>query len=337
MFSPNYTISPQLLSTLKRIAVLVHDLNKRSPEETIKMQLLNEARASSAHASTTIEGNPLALTIVKQLLKRTPEQIGQSEREVLNYNKVLSNLNKKKLSEPLLLDIHSGLMQGLLPDEKIGRYRLEPVFVHNPKTGQVIFLPPDHQDVTARMQDLFAFIRQNQELDPVVLAGLFHKQFVLIHPFVDGNGRSVRLASTVLLRDLGVNLFNLLSFENYYNQNVRRYFSLVGKVGNYYELEPDFTPWLEYFAEGIFAELMRLDKILAVEQNKQLRLKSHHLLILEYLEKKGFITDKDYSDLVDRAKATRSLDFRQLVTEGLITRMGKGPATYYVLADDKNA
>jgi Fic family protein len=336
MFNPKYTISPLLLSMLKQIAVLVHDLNKRSPEETVKMQLLTEARASSAYASTTIEGNPLALTAVKQLLKHAPEQIGQSEREVLNYNQVLSKLDKKKLTEKLLLDMHQGIMQGLLPDEKIGRYRLEPVFVHNPKTGQAIFLPPDHQDVAKLMQDLFSFVDANQDLDPVILAGLFHKQFVIIHPFVDGNGRSVRLASTVLLRDLGINLFSLLSFENYYNQNVSRYFSVVGELGNYYELSTDFSAWLEYFAEGILDELRRLNKVLTREQGKLLKLKRHHLILLEHLETKGFISDKDYAQLVDRAKATRANDFKQLVSQGLIKRMGKGPATYYMLANEED-
>jgi len=45
--------------------------------------------------------------------------------------------------------------------------------------------------------------------------------------------------------------------------------------------------------------------------------------------KKGFIKDKDYSKLTERAKATRSLDFKKLIEMGLIEKKGKGKATYY--------
>ena len=260
MFAPSYQITPTLLRTLKQIAILVHDLNKRSPNQTVEMELLSEARAVSAYASTTIEGNALPLTAVKQLLKQTPKRLQQSEREVVNYNHALSRLENKFFSERLVLAIHKDVMNGLLVKEKCGAYRKEPVFVHNPRTGEVIFLPPDYQDVAALMCDLFAFINNHQDVDPVILAGLFHKQFVIIHPFIDGNGRTVRLATTVLLRDLGLNLFNLLSLENYYNNDISRYFTYVGEHGDYEDIKPDFTNWLEYFASGILDELLRLQK-----------------------------------------------------------------------------
>ena len=169
-------------------------------------------------------------------------------------------------------------------------------------------------------------------LDPLLLAGIFHKQFVIIHPFVDGNGRTARLATNLLLAGLGVNLFHLLSFENYYNRNVSRYFQMVGLYGDYYTLAPtvDFTPWLEYFAEGILDELRRLEKQLQQQTMRpETRLASHHQLILAYVDQHGFITDRDYARLTERAKATRSLDFRHLIELGLLERKGTGRSTYY--------
>ncbi|UCH27367.1 MAG: Fic family protein [Trueperaceae bacterium] len=333
VFEPNYHISLALLETLKRIAVLVADLNKYSPDETVTMRLMDEAQAQSVYASTTIEGNPLALTAVKALLKRHPRHLRQSEQEILNYNTALTELQTKSFSERTVLGIQKTVMKNLLVKEKTGAYRKEPVFIHDPRTREVIFLPPDHADVPKLMRRLFAFVKANRDVDPVILAALFHKQFVLIHPFIDGNGRSVRLASTLLLRDLGINLFKLLSFENYYNQNVTRYFMLVGEKGNYYDLNVDFTPWLEYFAEGILSELRRLEKMLERNEAKILRLKDHHKVILNFLKEQGSMTDREYARLVDRAKATRALDFKYLLNAGLIDRRGKGPATYYVLAE----
>ena len=96
----------------------------------------------------------------------------------------------------------------------------------------------------------------------------------------------------------------------------------------------DFTLWLEYFIEGIIDELLRIQKLLPeVGINPETQLQSHHLKILEFIKEKGFIADRDYSKLTDRAKATRALDFQKLMKMSLIERKGKGKATYYVLKD----
>ena len=336
MFRPHYHISPRLLDYLKSIAVLVHELNKVQVQEVQWMELWGEARAQSTHASTSIEGNPLALTAVKALFKRQPQHIQQSEQEVLNYNNALLDLQHASFSEETVLSIHQTVMQGLLVKEKVGAYRQEPVFIHNPQTGTVLFLPPDHDQVQTMMTELYAFIENHDDLDPIILAGLFHKQFVLVHPFIDGNGRTVRLASTLLLRDLGLDLFHLLSFENYYNYNISRYFAMVGEQGDFYDLNVDFTAWLEYFAEGILYELQRLEQRLSSYPQNTPQLKKHHRILLEYVAKHGSINDKEYAALVDRAKATRALDFKFLVGVGVLERKAKGPSTYYVASERKD-
>ncbi|MEK7534422.1 MAG: Fic family protein, partial [Patescibacteria group bacterium] len=173
-------------------------------------------------------------------------------------------------------------------------------------------------------------------IDPLILAGIFHKQMVVIHPFMDGNGRTTRLVTKALLSAMGLNTFNLFSFENYYNKNVTKYFQTVGEFGNYYELikKIDFTNWLEYFTEGIIDELLRVEKLLpkiAISPNTQL--KQHDLKIIKYIREKGFIKDSEYAKLVNRAKATRTQDFKKLQGLGLIERKGKGKATYYILKE----
>jgi Fic family protein len=157
---------------------------------------------------------------------------------------------------------------------------------------------------------------------------------VIIHPFMDGNGRTTRLATKALLAAMGLNTFNLFSFENYYNQNVTKYFQTVGEFGNYYELveKIDFSNWLEYFTGGIIDELLRVEKLLPkITVSPETQLKPHHLKIIEYIRETGFIADRDYAKLVNRAKATRTQDFKKLLILGLIERKGKGKATYYVL------
>ncbi len=336
MFKPNFQISPFLLERIKQIAILVHELNKRAVSDVVLAQLQAEARAVSTFASTSIEGNPLPLTEVKRLLKQQPKQLRQTEREVVNYNRVLSDLNARSdltLTKTLLLQIHGGVTEGLLPEHQSGRLRQGPVVVHEPRTREVAYLPPDHGDVEPLADALLAYVQANQGvMDPLLLAGIFHKQLVVIHPFVDGNGRTTRLATKILLSGLGLNLFNLFSFENQYNQNVSRYFQQVGVSGNYYDLVEslDFTPWLEYFAESILDELLRVQK--EIEKNRATpatTLKPHHQQILAYLDAHGFITDREYAQLTDRAKATRTKDFNELIGLGLIERQGKGRGVFY--------
>jgi len=334
MFEPKYNISPQLLNTLKNIAVLVNDLNKRVTDEKLFYKLAKEASIQSSYASTTIEGNPLGLTAVKDLIKNSAKNIDKTQQEVVNYNKAIQEYADSKFNETTVQNIHKAITNKLLLKEKSGKYRKEPVFIYKPLSAEIVFLPPDHKDLSRLMKDLYSFIESNKNLDAVILAGIFHKQFVLIHPFIDGNGRTARLATTLVLKNLGINLFKLLSFENYYNANISKYFEMVGERGNYYELEPDFTAWLEYFALGIETELLRLVDTLNVNQKQTLRLQKHHKIILDYLKEHAAINDRDYSKLVERAKSTRALDFAFLTKAKLIERKARGPATYYILVDE---
>jgi len=350
MFTPKYTITDRLLDNIKRINNLVNELNNRRFQHVVLAELERTARAVSAYASTSIEGNPLPLTEVKKILKSKPAHIRNSEKEVLNYNQALQDLNKRlsegkvKLSLPLILIIQKQVIASLLPRFETGYLRERAVVVNDPRTSQVVYLPPDAKDVKSLVEDLISFVNSNRDkIDPLILAGIFHKQMVIIHPFMDGNGRTTRLATKVLLAEMGLNTFNLFSFENYYNQNISRYFQTVGEFGNYYELvdlsagrqgKIDLTSWLEYFTGGIIDELLRVQKNLPeVGISPETYLQSYHLKILEFIKEKGFIADRDYAKLVTRAKATRALDFKKLIDLGLISRKAKGKATYYILKE----
>ncbi len=341
MFIPRYTISDCLLANIKRINSLVIELNNRRFPNVVLVELEKIARAVSTYASTSIEGNPLPLTEVKKILKSRPTHVRDSEKEVLNYNRALEDLNQKlkknktRLSLDLVLTIQKQVIEGFLSKSDTGKIRQKPVVVNDPIKRKVVYLPPDAKDVKDLLINLIDFVSSGLEkIDPLILAGIFHKQMVIIHPFIDGNGRTTRLATKVLLAQLGLNTFNLFSFENYYNKNVTKYFQTVGEFGNFYDLanKIDFTSWLEYFTEGIIDELLRIQKQLGeISVTPQTQLQSYHLKVLKFIKEKGFIADRDYAKFTKRAKATRALDFQKLIDLGLIERKGRGRATYYVL------
>jgi Fic family protein len=342
MFKPNYTITNKLLSNIKQISSIIFELNNRRFSKAALYELERNAREISTFASTSIEGNPLPLTDVKIILKNQPQNLRNSEQEVINYNNALKepgkNLQKGSFSLELILSIHKQVVFKLIPEFQCGKLREEPVFVNDPKTGKPVYLPPDAKDVPSLMNDLISFVITSKGIiDPLIIAGIFHKQFVIIHPFMDGNGRTARLSTKILLADMGLDTFNLFSFENYYNRNVTSYFSSVGVLGNYYDTagSVDFTSWLEYFTDGVIDELLRVKKLLPkITAGPETELASYHKKILKFINEKGYISDRDYAKLTDRAKATRSLDFNKLIEMGLIQRKGKGRATYYQLKEE---
>lgn len=342
MFNPKYTITNRLLGNIKRIAEIITDLNSRSFPKVVLAEMEKRAREISAFSSTSIEGNPLPLTDVKRILKNSPKHIRDSEKEVLNYNKAVLELDDlikaKKLAFDinLIVKIQKIITNGLIEKYRCGHIRKEPVFVNDPKTRKTVYWPPDYEEIPKLLKELMNYLKKNSQIvDSLILAGIFHKEFVIIHPFIDGNGRTARLLTKALLAKMGLNTFNLFSFENYYNQNVSNYFAKVGLVGNYYDEKDkiDFTLWLEYFTDGIIDELLRVKKELEKETVSP-DIKDHHKLILDYIKEKGYITDKDYSAITKRAKPTRNLDFNKLIDLGFIVKVGKGRATYYIQASE---
>ena len=174
MFKPRYTITDRLLAHIKQINALINELNHRRFPHIVLVELEKMARAVSAYASTSIEGNPLPLTAVKKILKFKPTHIRNTETEVLNYNQALQDLDsqlkigKIKLSLDLILKIHHQITTGLLPKFESGKLRQKPVVVNDPATMQLIYLPPDANDVKSLMESLIEFTNSNRDkIDPL--------------------------------------------------------------------------------------------------------------------------------------------------------------------------
>lgn len=340
MFKPKYTITNRLLGNVTRIHTLATQMNYYRFPTVVLAEFEKTARAVSAHASTSIEGNPLPLTEVKKILKNHPAHARDSEKEILNYNSALEFLNQKHITSDvslqLLLETQQMVTVGLLPKQESGNLRKTAVVVNDPRSGKIAYLPPDFKDVKTLLDSLFNFVTQNKsEIDPLILAGIFHKQLVLIHPFTDGNGRTTRLVTKMLLATVGLNTFNLFSFENYYNQNVTKYFASVGEYGDYYELgdSVDFTNWLEYFTDGIIDELLRVERLLPRITTPKTAITVNQQIILDIIKDKSFVRDRDYAARTSRARATRHKDFQKLIALGIIELKGQSRASYYVLKE----
>ncbi len=341
MFEPKYQLNTILLNNLVRIKNLISELNNQKFADLILAKFEKDSYAISAHASTSIEGNPIPLTDVRKILKNTPAHVRDTEKEILNYNKALLYLDKfvhdsKPITKEFICAVQSMVTEGLIGEKNNGKFRVDPVVVNDPRKRKIAYIPPNADDVLELTENLIKYLEENyNKIDPLILAGIFHKQFVIIHTFMDGNGRTSRLVTKYLLARMGLDTFKLFSFENYYNQNVTKYFSSVGVYGDYYDIAKtiDFTDWLIYFTDGIIDELLRVQKLLksSIFSN---RLTDYEKVIIEYIKKNGSISRSEYNKITNRAHSTQILDFKRLIDKSIIIKQGNGKATYYILTEN---
>ncbi len=174
-------------------------LQNRHIPQAARANLEKTACEVSTFASNSIEGNPLPLTEVRRILKKS-RKCSITEREVLNYDTSLCFLNEKldqgeiDFSLKLILSIQKNITVGTLDKFRSGKMRKEPVVGNDPRVGKPVYYTPDCKDASKLMTDLLLWINKHRKkLDPIIVAVVFHKQFVVVHPFSEGNGRTARL------------------------------------------------------------------------------------------------------------------------------------------------
>ena len=204
-----------------------------------------------AHNSTAIEGNTLTLIETKVLLEDEISVGNKSLREiyeVINHNKAFAYVKKcisenKHLDENIVKDIHSILMENILVG---GVYRNVEVRITGAKHK-----PPAPSEMYYQIKEFFSNINSKSDLNPIELAAWTHAEFVKIHPFIYGNGRTSRLIMNYqLLR----NEFLPVSINT---EDRLEYFNLLEE----YAVNGNLVPFVDFIAK---LEEQQLDEYLSI-------------------------------------------------------------------------
>lgn len=156
------------------------------------------------HNSTAIEGNTLTLMETKVVLEDGISVGGKALREiyeVVNHKKAYRYIQKcitkgKKLDENIVKDIHQILTENIIAG---GIYRNQEVRISG--AGHI---PPVGTDMYIQIKNFYADLEwKEQILNPIEYAAWTHAEFVRIHPFIDGNGRTSRLIMNYQLMSKG--------------------------------------------------------------------------------------------------------------------------------------
>ena len=122
----------------------------------------------------------------------------------------------------------------------------------NSFTHKTIYTPPPAHDVPVMMGDLVDWLKREHDVHPVQVSGISQFQFVHVHPFLDGNGRTSRLLSTLSLYRAGYYFKRLFTISEYYDRDRPAFYRAIQ---NFRENGMDMTGWLEYCVEGLTAQL----------------------------------------------------------------------------------
>jgi Fic family protein len=262
---PRYTLNPAIARGLMAIeaarAVVAHTPLPPAVEAVLRQR----ARVRSVHYSTQIEGNRLTLAEAEQVIAGRKVQFHGRERdrsEVQHYWNALLRAEEWAANETPLTEALIGRLHALV--EKGARARPTPYrdgqnAIRDTASGALVYLPPEAQDVPALMAAMVRWVEaaEKEGLPVPLTAGLVHYQFVTIHPFYDGNGRTARLLATFLLHRGGYGLNGFFSLEEHHAQDLPGYYPALAThpQHNYYmgRETADLTPWLEYFIEAVAA------------------------------------------------------------------------------------
>lgn len=292
-------------------------------------EMQSRAFVLEAYSTTHIEGAQLTFEESELLLsgKKLSSPDPDDVKELLNYRKAFELVatyldDGSAITEILVREIHKALVQDVRGNSAApGEYRKLQNYVVNSKTKEIIYTPPEAFEVPIMMSELIEWINQEQKISPILVAGIAQFQLVHIHPFLDGNGRSARLLSTLCLYRSGYDFKRLFSLSEYYDRNRTDYYKAIQSVR---ENQMDMTQWLNYFTEGLATQLQELMEQGTRAIKKDVLKNKHHLssrqaVAIDSILRNGSLTIQEYELLLpDIPRRTLQRDLKALVDKKVL-------------------
>ena len=345
MFQPKFTYTNNIVRLLTRISSAREIILNSPLIPKWEVALRREAIIHSAHSSTSIEGNRLSLEQVSDLAHgREVMATRKDKQEVLNYLNVLENiegvLKGSSLSNQDILNVHRMVTKDTLDNPgDCGSHRNRYVVVANRLTGQVLFRPPKNDDVPGLIKDLIEWINlgEAKELDPIIEAGISHYEFVRIHPFVDGNGRTARVLATLILFLRGFDAKQFFCLDDYYDSDRQTYYRALQSVD---QDTLDLTNWLEYFVEGVSISIEAVKERVTRLSSERLRkaekgqiaLTERQMRIVEFINSNGKITVGDIAKMFKISRQAALKEIGKLIKLEVVALKGEKRGAHYVLS-----
>jgi Fic family protein len=292
-----------------------------------------EALIKEAHHTTHIEGTQLTLDQAERLWRgeTVPEADPDDARELLNYRSAFEFVSDcldsgDPITEGLIREIHRKLVEGVrIGKADPGNYRRIQNYVANSSTGEVIYTPPSAVEVPIMMSEMVKWLNADLDIHPVLVSGIAQFQLVHIHPFLDGNGRTSRLSSTLCLYKASYDFKRLFTISEYYDRDRPTFYKKIQSVR---ENHMDMTGWLDYFITGLETQMIEVKERGEQVIKRDVLVQKHSLnerqsKALGYLLQNEKLTIQDFENICpDVNRRSLQRDLKGMLDKQLISSEG---------------
>lgn len=324
---------------------LRHQVNSQPRRWTGSLRRVAFARALLG--SNTIEGynvtlaDAMALVGDEEPLDAAEEtrQAVVGYRDAMTYVLQLSNDPHFTYSEGLVRSLHFIMLKHDMTKGP-GLWRLGPVYVHNETTGQDVYEGPSGEEVPSLISELIGHLQLRDADPPMVRAAMAHLNFVMVHPFRDGNGRMARILQSLVLSQEGILAPEFASIEEYLGRRTQDYYDVLARVGDgRWQPDRDARPWIRFCLTAHFRQARTLAR--RVRQSERLwtvlgeEAERHHLpertvLALFDAAMRFRIKNSGYQELAEVSEYAGGRDLKRLVDLDLLEPRGEKRGRYYV-------
>ncbi len=324
MWTAGVKLAPQILSTLKKFTVI-----------------------TSTGSSTRIEGSKLTDKEVEKLFStglKMKKFSTRDEQEVAGYKELLENVfdsfGNIKFRESTIKYFHKELLKYSDKDQKhLGEYKFgDNSVVEIDKEGNivgVIFEPTKPHLTPKEMQELIEWTDEafkEKIFHPLLVIANFIMEFLAIHPFQDGNGRTSRVLTNFLMLKYGYDYMQYVSHEKLIEDNKDRYYLALNKSQK--TKNHNISPWLLFFLEMIL-EQVKLAVKLGDTERIEIFLSSKQFQVWQFAQERGEVTPKEIREELGMATATVLQVLNKLLDMKKIERLGEGRSTRYKIINNE--
>ena len=353
MYSPKYQITNKILRNIGAIEASKEVIENAPLVPSYAKEFQTEANLRTIYHGTHIEGNDLSLSQTKKILEG--EEVYARARdiqEVINYRRVtelVEDLGYKRggYSPDMLTEIQKLTVFKIVPAEKIGVFRTTQVVIKEEGSGKIILEPPPFPEVPFLIEDFFSWLNSESAVDvhPIIKAGIAHYILVAIHPFIEGNGRTVRAFTNMLLMREGYDIKRFFSLEEHFDADLGSYYEAFAQVDRQSKIIGlrDLTPWLTYFTEVVAIELgkikervrkVSIDMRFKTRVGQQVPLTDRQMSLIEYISDQSGASMPALRELFPMISEDTVLrDLQDMQTKGIIKKEGTTKGSRYVIAN----
>lgn len=328
--NPSITMQVDQVSASARRETLL------SPWVTAHLQ--EDAMIEEAVYSSLIEGAFTTREAAEKMLKSGRKPRNQSEQMVKNNYDALSFMLERlhmPISRDMLVQVAGILTRGTT-DTPVTGFRTIQVVVAG--QDEVVYTPPAPDQVSGMMDSLLDFIKTSK-LHPVIKACIAHFYFVYVHPFTDGNGRTARALSLLILLQSGFDFFRSFPISSLVAKDRMKYYRAIRDVE---DSAGDMTYFIDTYSAMLSGALQIMERqvtfhLLRKEWMARLRalgtLNERQLLGADWLLKKDQeqMTVNVWKKKFGTATETARQDLLTLSETGLLTRRMEGKKAVFII------